>query len=470
MTNIFPLPLTAFETYMVQSSWPGDPMLNDSSIVVGGEVHRPSFERALRRGLELNPLFRCRLDWPRGGVPQWVLDDPAKIPLFWEPQSAPSCWNDDFELSDGPGLRIWKKPLADGRSCLWLRYHHAVSDGIGTSRLWADVMQEYARLRSPAGTDVGKWSDPELEALKLRGSIAPKRSKLERLRAALLMLRKSKRPVTPLAIPSHRAKAAWPLGEMAGDIIPSAVFTKLRALADARGVTFNDYMLANYFRTIVAWNERHGSSQPTDNLRIMIPTNTRDKRHARMPSANCIGFATLDRSPRDCADRAALLSGIARETRAILEQDLGVGFVDLLSFEWAMARLRRNFTRYKRKRRASRCLTTATLSYLGDIERVMPRGRPRDADGNHICGDLTVFLPAGYAPRQDHTRVALAGHYYNDQLVLSLAADEMYFDYESAMDFLRLFRELLEADIELDADTSVSTRAGAANLELNAHE
>jgi hypothetical protein len=273
------------------------------------------------------------------------------------------------------------------------------------------------------------------------------------------LARAGRLPVTPLAVPRDRAPQPWPAGRLAHDSVSRAVFTQLRARAKAHGVTFNDYLLATLFRTLTVWNERHGDPRPSDRMRVMMPTSTRDQRHADMPSANCIGFAIIDRSPGECAQRDALLSGMARSTVAVRERRMGVAFVDILAFDQAIARARGKWLRRKRTRRSSRCVTTAILSYLGDIERYLPQGGPRDEDGSYVFGDVALLTQLGHPPRQDLTRIALSIHYYRNELILNINADAKCFDYAQALDFLSLYKATL---IEATAPEQTFTQEAPA--------
>jgi hypothetical protein len=459
MHNLFPLPLTAFERYMVQASWHGDPMLSDCTWHFAGTWHRASFEQALRRALLLNPLFRCRIQWTKGRSPRWVLTDRPDVDVFWDAPAAPARWNDDFELTKELGVRIWVGSLGGGRSILSIRYHHAVSDAIGILRFFSDLIHTYALLRSPPGVAKTEWANPNPECLKLRGSIAPELGWLARARAGLHMLRVGNLPATPLAVPSMRAPQPWIAGELASDNLSSAVLTQLRAHAHARGVSFSDYLLATLFRTLTVWNSRRGRPRSADRMRVTMPISTRDQRHVQMSAANCIGVAIIDRSPRECVDRDALLPGIARD---IHERHAAVAFADIFAFNDALARLRRKFARHKRTARSSRCVTTAIFAYLGDIERYLPQGGARDEHGCRVFGDVTLLSQFGHPPRQDLTRVALSVNSYRGELSICVNADATYFDRAQAMDFIALYKSQLVAGVALDRADSEALPALSA--------
>jgi hypothetical protein len=432
---------------MVQASWHGDPMLSDCTWHFAGAWHRASFEQALRRALLLNPLLRCRVQWTSGRSPRWVLTDRPEIEVFWDPPTAPARWNDDFELTKELGIRICVGSLDGGRSILSIRYHQAVSDAIGIMRFFSDLMHAYTLLRSPPGVAMTEWANPNPECLKLRGSIAPELSWLARARAGLQMLRVGKLPATPLAVLSVRAPQPWVAGELASDILSSAVLTQLRAYARARGATVSGYLLATLFRTLTVWNSRRGRPRSADRIRVTMPISTRDQRHSQMSAANCIGAAIIDRSPRECADRDALLPGISRD---IHERHAAVAFADILAFNDAIARLRGKFARHKRTRHSPRCVTTAVFTYLGDIERHLPQAGPRDEHGRCVFGDVTLLRQLGHPPRQDLTRVALSVNYYRGELSMCINADATCFDRPQAMDFIALYKSQLVAGVAMD--------------------
>jgi len=108
------------------------------------------------------------------------------------------------------------------------------------------------------------------------------------------------------------------------------------------------------------------------------------------------------------------------------------------------------------------------LSYLGDIERTLPQGGPRDEHGRQVYGDLTLLTPFGFTPRQDLTRITVSAHYYRGDLILCANADATYFDRAQTMDFIALFKSLLGA--EVGADKVASEAARTRTAEVLAHE
>jgi hypothetical protein len=435
---------------MLRASWSGDPMMNESTWLFRGKLHRESFEEALQHAMLKNPLFRCRVDWSVRGRPRWVLTD-NRVKVYWDSQNPPERWSDDFDLTVELGIRVWVGPVSDGLSRISLRSHHAITDGIGVTLFWGDLLQRYSTLRSPPGAAMTVWRDSDPELLKLRNSVAPERKLLERVSEALKMIRFGRGlPPKPLAAPSSMATDTWADGKSVVTLIEGAGFDALRAFAKSRGVTLNDYLVSTLFRTLVAWNERHGSSNPADRLRIMVPTNGRDRRHAAMPAANCVGFSITNCTPADCEDPDRLLASVARQLREIRERHLGASYVDILNASDALARVRGKLVPRKRTRRSSRCEATAILSYFGDVDRLIPQGGARDEQGHYICGDITLIRSVGLVSRQDETRVGLTAHYHGNELVICLNPDRMCFDYAHASEFLELYKSQLLADARVE--------------------
>mgnify|MGYP003407031315 CR=1 FL=1 len=458
LAELFPLPLTPWETYMLRASWSGDPMNNDCTWLFRGTLHRESFEQALQHAMQVNPLFSCRVDWSVRGRPRWILSH-DKVQVHWD-ETPPAHWYDDFDLTVEAGIRVWVGPFAQGISRLSIRSHHAISDGMGYGRFYGDLFHRYSVLRSPPGAAMTAWADPEPELLKLRDSIAIDRTPLARLRSGLKMLHMGlAQPPRPLAVPSSKTEGTWSDVKLAWCNVEGAAFDRLRAFVKARNITLNDYMVASLFRTLVAWNERHGSSLPNDRLRIMVPTSGRDRRHAAMPAANCVGFSITDRLAGDCADADSLLSSVARDLRTIREQHLGASYVDILSAGDAVARVRGKLVPRKRTRRSTRCAATAVLSYFGDVDRLVPGGGPRDADSCHVCGDISLVKPLALVSRQDQTRVGLTALYIRKELVIALNPDHTYFDSAHAQEFLELYKSQLLADAQVDRDRSAEASA-----------
>jgi hypothetical protein len=130
IAKLFPLPLSAFETFMVDDATVDYPMMCDMAIEFKGRIDRAGFDAALAVALARAPLFRSLLAYNSKGKPQWVLTD-QQPKVDWAEYDVP--FGDDYDvfvdLKRELSFRVY---VREGEECsrVMFHFHHACSDGL----------------------------------------------------------------------------------------------------------------------------------------------------------------------------------------------------------------------------------------------------------------------------------------------------------------------------------------------------
>ncbi len=266
----FPLPLVAFEEYMLWDDRPNWPMSIIARLRFAGQLDRRATAEALQTVVARHPLLRATVRKTPAGRLEWIAADrPAAI--AWIDGAGhdrlPSM--QPINLFSEAGLRVWASAEAD-RSSLVLQVHHAVCDGKGVVQVLDDFVRSYARLADPknAAIDLSP-SDPE--ALRGRGRFGLTALKCLRMLPAQLSGLSGvwqflmRRPV-PLLAPSDAncddLPATFPDVKV-GFLEADEVQRLSAAAADAK-VTVNDWLLRDFFVAVDDFRARHQAAGERD--------------------------------------------------------------------------------------------------------------------------------------------------------------------------------------------------------------
>src|SRR5690606_29222355 len=85
-TMLFPLPLTAFENYMLADDLPGQPMCFYLRLNFFGRLDQRALQAALRMAVARQPLFRARVV-TLDGARHWVREHNLQPRLFWNDEA-----------------------------------------------------------------------------------------------------------------------------------------------------------------------------------------------------------------------------------------------------------------------------------------------------------------------------------------------------------------------------------------------
>ena len=200
-------------------------------------------------------------------------------------------------------------------------------------------------------------------------------------------------------------------------------------------VSVNDVLLAGFHRAIARWNDDHGA--PADKLSLMMPVNLRPPDWFYDVVGNYALFDRVATTAGDRGDAAATLAAVARQTRAIKEQDSAVGLLasmDLIPAATPVD-LRGRLTDFLRGP-GEGLMDTAVLSNLGRVPE------PSPSFGGDGPADLW-FSP----PCRGPTAVGLGVATVGDTLSLSLRYTTGHLDHGAAERLLALTVEEAERTV-----------------------
>ncbi|MBI2824881.1 MAG: hypothetical protein HYX69_09360 [Planctomycetia bacterium] len=409
-----PLPLVPFESYMLADDTSDYPMAFYLRLSFRGQLDRDRFTRALKEAAARHPLLQSIVR-DIDGQACWVPADDPTPHLQWAPLDEPV--NRQYGLLDirrQVGMRAWVRAGAS-RTNVLVEFHHACCDGIAAMQFVEDLLACYVAM-APGDEKAGVPSRP-LELARLHGRARFGVGLLARLLRAPLAILSAvglaeffwNRPV-----PVAASRYPDPGGDDPHKAAHSPAFhshrfdrrqlANLRRVAERLGVTVNDLLVRDLLLAVDQWNQRH--DQPHGCLRITMPINMRTQQDARLPAANVVSMAFIDRKPGRYATPRRLLGSVRRDTGLIKRFRMGLTFVSFISL---LSRFRRALAALVSARR---CMATAVLSNLGvQLDKL---GLPR-VHGRVDIGDGTLeeieFLP----PIRRLTRVAVGAITYADE-------------------------------------------------------
>jgi len=456
---LFPLPFTAFESYMLEDDSPESPMSFYLRLSFWGTLDRRAFIRAVHQATLRHPLFKATLENIKGR-PTWVATE-KPVSIFWdEPEAQETAASKFIDLTCDVGLRVFVKHT-EGQARVLLQFHHCCTDGIGATRFIEDLMAIYTSEQSEDS------ERPRLAPLKL--------AKLaHRGRLGLgLFGRLLRMPIDVLGLvgiaqffghrPSPLQTSRPPALQTNESNTPDFVsrrlteehLTALKAAAKRDGVTVNDLLIRDLLLTIDAWNARHNPQAQGTCTRISVPVNLRRPEDNCLPATNVVSMVFVDRRVTQQTNVQRLLKTIRIDTWFVKRLRMGVIMIWLLE---AMQQVRGGFAWLLNYRD---CMATAVLSNLGVQFNDLPLAYLGD---RVIVGDSLLesidFLP----PIRRGTHASLGVVTYAGELMVSLQYDSQMLDKVSADDVLRLFEEqlLATAGLERTSDPATVSRMVAA--------
>lgn len=457
--GLFPLPLTIFETFMLADARPGYPMMCDLELHFEGSIDRAAFDAGLAFGISRNPLLRAIVSEDQPRQLEWRLVDAMPL-VDWAPLGTPRGprYDEYVDLREQTGLRIWVRQGSD-RSTLLLHFHHACCDGLGAFAFIEDFLVGYAAASGQGSIAIARPLVPQ--RLKMRQDFGvDTRSLYRRTADWLIGVREGGRFFlqSPWPLPSCRQPSASGCDSDQPGFISQALSPDssagLRRSASSSGVTVNDILLRDLFRTLRDWSRTAGQDPGRRHLRILMPHNLRQREDRAMPAANVMSFAFLTRPASDCDRAEELLRSIHQETELTRRYRLtlyflgSMGFVQSTGyFEWLM---RRQF-----------CFTTAVLTNLGNPTRRFVARLPR-AGMQLEVGNLLLKEMTGGPPVRPLTRAVFSIFNNPQHLSISLKCDAGEYTSQDAGRLLNAYLARLQETAGAAEDGSQQEEPDAA--------
>ena len=431
-SDLFPLPLTAFEKFLIWDETPENPLTSFIELHFLDPLQVQVMEDAISVAVRIHPLLVCKvkqfdhdLCWEHDANFRHVLRLQSEHSPQVQGRSAP------IDLFKEPGVRFWYREDADGKCRVLMQLHHAGSDGVGIRRFLIDVMNFYAQATAPEKLDPqarASWNKIDLGLLKRRddfsesfgGAASQPLSFWQRLKNAWYFHFQLPAPLKGSFAPGTTGGAAQlekpsnddePLEHLVIDREQSEAILEKARLEE---VSVNALSLALLFETCSLWNEQHGSGRSGERLRILMPYDLRSRLDLRMPATNRLSFAFLGRTRAQCGDTHELIRSIEAEVKSMKATQLPMDFLNGMSGAVRYPRL----VRWGLQR--SRNMSTAVLTYAGDISRGMQKNFPEE-DGVRLVGDVRLDKILAAPPVRDNTHFSLGLCINWGQLCISAA-------------------------------------------------
>ena len=446
--TLFPLPLTPFEYLFWCDDTLEYPTTFPIQLTFVGELEEEPFRTALGRSVERHPMLAAMID-DTGNWPVWI-ESHGKAPyLDWATDNRPVDHEDGarMDLRIAPGLRVWVR-CEEGTTHLYLQIHHACCDGLAAQVFVEDLLVLYCQAIGATLPDT-KPRDLDHCLLHRRNEARGTTYRIQRWRRGVgtgiktvgQWLKLLSRKPAVLATREAAVDADSTIADLFGFLthaLDTTQVRRLKSVATCNGVTSNDLLLRDLFRTIERWNHDQGDKSRSW-LRINMPANERGLADRLMPAANRLSFTFLTRSTDACQQRQPLLHGIHEETEMIKRSLSGKHF--LQGIEWA-SRIRGDLPWFLR---GERSFATACLSNVGRVlcRTPLPRQNKRLKCGNAILERIsgTPFI-------RPLTRAAITVIAYANEMTINLRCDHRYFSATQRQSFLRTYVSMIEQTLE----------------------
>lgn len=452
---LFPLPLEAYERYMLADDSPDYPMAFVIAIDVSGDLRFLEFESALQAALVRHPLLGCRVELIGGKGWCWKPVARRAVSVEWIEGDRPleSPRGERIDLMREVGLRV-QVCHARNAARVNFQFHHAATDGIGAVQFIGDVLAIYGQSTAAPGDEI-----PELEPLNpqlliqrgrlWRDGVRPRRGFLLRTAGRVLeMLWQSPAILAARASPKVCATQDSSIPAFVSRTLPRDVHIGLKARAAAKGVTVNDLLVLDMYHTIRDWNQLCGRNDRRTWYRLGLPLSLRTPMDDDLPAANVLSFLFMTRRARDCDREDELLQFIHRETESVIQGEARLMFAHAVGLLLKAPGLLAGLLR------VPACQATAILANVGDVRRQF-RGRFPLKQGRCVAGNVILDALLGAAPIRNRTRLAVSLGTYAGMYLVNMQCDHRFFTRDDAERLADLFTERIRRRAR-GSDTAVN--------------
>ncbi|MEM7311878.1 MAG: hypothetical protein AAF497_01880 [Planctomycetota bacterium] len=439
--HLFPLPLTVFERLMIEDDRPGYPMNIVAKLHFRGRLDQPAFLQSVAEAAGRHPMLLCHLTG-KGSKSKWELaENPQVSVTIVEGDNAIAQVVDQpqIDIRKECGVRVIGR-IGGDESSVEIELHHAACDGQGCRFFIIDFVTAYARLMDTSGSPP-PWLRINYDRLRQRGQFAAKpapeapeeetteTSLAQKIKDAWAFANERPRPLRtktskPIVATTHRPRVLE-------HYFSAAETSHFQQLATEAHTTLNDVAIALMFKTAAEWNARHGAS-PSEQVRVVMPTDLRDRRDGRMTATNRMSYAFIVRRISDCKSTSELLQGLFRQTRYIKQVRLGLDFLFMLGLLGKIPGAIRGFTRMPS------CFATVVLTNLGETTRQVRRRFPSQ-DGIPKVGNLLLERLIGVPPIRPRTKVSAGLCFCSGVMGISLRCDPQWISADESQQFLDAF-------------------------------
>ncbi len=449
------MPLVPFEHFMLANDRPGHPMSFFVRLTFDGQFDRNLLNAALKTAFALHPLLNSLLQGTAKDATSriaWVAacHEPPQIDWHDLQTSIRFVGGPEIDLRSECGVRIWVREAAP-TTRLFLQIHHCCCDGLGAVTFIDTLLRAYHLLYTTTSTaplekifDIALLREREMPISSWQ---TLKMAWRERLRVARFF---NERPV-PLAtrsIPSADNSGCEPFPPLQTFTFGAAETRQIQIAAKRQGVTVNALMLRDLFLAIDDWNRSISPDHRGRGIRVCMPVNLRRAHDYRMPAANVVTMAFMDRRPEELTDPECLLRHLYAETERTKDLRGSMPFASALKL---LGLFPGGINRWSGR---DMCHASTVMSNLGVPCARSPLLGP---DRRLVAGGVVLKSIEVALPLFPFTHAAFLALNYGRELTLTVSHDPQWLDEADGREMLDRFVHRMKAS--LAGATPVSPRS-----------
>jgi len=441
--NLLPLRLSPFERYMVEDERTAYPMTFPIVIDCQGIPDAKRTEQAFIDVLKRHPLQAAKLSGS-GRSMEWREGDQLPT-VHWRNCSLedPIANSKAIDIRDTCPIHLQVE--VDRERCRFIFYfHHAGTDGVGAFQLIGDFFALYGQSPTSALPALKPIDFSALASrLNPRLKIPHPISRWQTLRSSWTQWSKwlTRRSVA-LAPSEDTGQPAQGNSWLTSCRLSVDQWNRYREVADQFQVTTNDLFLRDLFLTLKQWNEPHQKKKEW--LRILVPTNLRNRHSLASPAANFIGYGMVMRRAAACIQSRSFLNEIGDEIKFMMKWKTGIIFVDGIGIVDHIPGLLRLLTSWNNR------FATIVFSNLGEIRGRFRAKFPVAESGDFVAGNLKLTNITGCPPVRPGTAASIAAIAYAGSCTLTAAYDAAVWTQQDANQFLILFMSKIQETASQD--------------------
>lgn len=418
------LPLTPIERYFYHDHRESHPAWIRYEFAFQGALDRAALGRAWERIAQRHRLTTATVAPRRWGRPVWQIGA-AQPELVWREGDATAAGRDAGDLHDlsvRAGL-LGIVGASAAETHLTLLVHHAVSDGLGLLVIAEDLFGLYA---VECGAEMALLEIAALSPRRDRGS--PGGAGWWRQLPWIFFGVGWGVVLGWQRVVEMRGAGGSPRRrELPGRSCSVEDTVRLRKTARAAGASLNEMLICVTQVTLGVWLQRHGTPQPEDWTRLLVPVYVGGPRTDARCSANALGVALIDRRVRSLGRRARLLQRAHEDMDFIVRRGLARAFRASM---WLMGLIPGQIARYCRRAGAR---STLAVSNLG---RCFGRGPLVRPDGVLTVPGAELKSFSAWGPCRPGTGIFVGTGTYRGEQSLWVSYDPTALSVAQAEDFV----------------------------------
>jgi NRPS condensation-like uncharacterized protein len=320
----------------------------------------------------------------------------------------------------------------NGKSVMWVRFHHAHTDGTGIFSYLEDVFAYYENLINDSNIPV---KEIKKEQLSKRATFGV--NQLMYLSRTYLDLKRMikffKRSPSPLAARDYTTTSQSPnirnLTAAIKHVSTRSEYQKLKNSGKALSASPNDILMANLFKTAKEW-----SPEKKKRIRVAMPIDMRLAEDQLASATNIVSMCFLD-IPKKFHSFHELLRAVHEETRQTISDRMGITLNRVMATIGLTPLAMFLFTR------SQSCRTTLILTNLG---RPFKNSPLTSSEGILEPGGIKLTALDSIPPVRKNTNLALSVNYYGGSLSITYRYDPTSFDLKTTGEFANLYETNLK--------------------------